>query len=51
VPSSSSPSSSNVKSERTEVLYATENITNAILNFLSSVESKMDIAEIPHGHL
>jgi signal transduction histidine kinase len=42
-PSSSSPSSPNVKSERTEVLYGTENTTNAILRVLSNVESKMDI--------
>src|SRR5919198_4692651 len=35
--------SSNTKSERTEVLYGTENTTNAILNVLSNVESKMDI--------
>src|ERR687887_2672984 len=35
--------SSNTKSERTEVLYGTENTTNAILSVLSNIESKMDI--------
>jgi two-component system sensor histidine kinase VicK len=43
VPSSSSPSSANAKSERTEVLYGTENTTNAILNFLSNASTKMDV--------
>jgi len=35
--------SSNTRSERTEVLYGTENTTNAILNFLSNICIKMDI--------
>jgi two-component system, OmpR family, sensor histidine kinase VicK len=37
-----SPSSS-TKSERTEVLYGTENTTNTILNFLYNSKTKMDI--------
>jgi two-component system, OmpR family, sensor histidine kinase VicK len=41
VPSSSS--SSNANTERTEVLYGTENTTSAILEFLSNVDTKMDI--------
>jgi hypothetical protein len=41
VPSSSSSPSAN--SERTEVLYGTENTTKAILNVLSSVGIKIDI--------
>jgi two-component system, OmpR family, sensor histidine kinase VicK len=35
--------SSNTKSERTEVLYGTENTTNTILNFLFSAQYRMDI--------
>jgi two-component system, OmpR family, sensor histidine kinase VicK len=42
VPSPSS-SSSNANHERTEVLYGTENTTNAILSVLSNVKLKMDI--------
>jgi two-component system sensor histidine kinase VicK len=42
VPSSSS-SSSNATTERTEVLYGTENTTSAILKFLSDTDTKMDI--------
>jgi two-component system, OmpR family, sensor histidine kinase VicK len=42
VPSSSS-SSSNATTERTEVLYGTENTTSAILEFLSDADTKMDI--------
>ena len=38
-----SSSSYNTNHERTEVLYGTENTTNAILSVLSKVESKMDI--------
>ena len=37
------PSWSYTKSERTEVVYDTENTTNAILNFLSAAQIKMDI--------
>jgi two-component system, OmpR family, sensor histidine kinase VicK len=44
VPTSPSPySSSNAKSERTEVLYGTENTTSAILHFLADADTKMDI--------
>jgi two-component system, OmpR family, sensor histidine kinase VicK len=39
----SSPSSSNATTERTEVLYGTENTTSAILEFLSDADTKMDI--------
>ncbi|MFL6392283.1 MAG: ATP-binding protein [Nitrososphaeraceae archaeon] len=35
--------SSSTKSERTEVLYGTENTTNTILNFLYNSKTKMDI--------
>jgi hypothetical protein len=42
VPSPSS-SSFNANHERTEVLYGTENTTNAILSVLSNVKLKMDI--------
>ncbi|MFL6340292.1 MAG: sensor histidine kinase [Nitrososphaeraceae archaeon] len=38
----SSPSF-NTRSERTEVVYGTENTTNVILNFLYNAEAKMDI--------
>jgi two-component system sensor histidine kinase VicK len=41
VPSSSS--SSNATTERTEVLYGTKNTTNAILEFLSDADTKMDV--------
>ena len=40
---SSSSSSSNANHERTEVLYGTENTTNAILSVLSNIKLKMDI--------
>ena len=40
---SPSSSSSNPNHERTEVLYGTENTTNAILSVLSNVKLKMDI--------
>jgi signal transduction histidine kinase len=40
---SSAPSPSDIQSERTEVLYGTENTTNAILNFLSNIQKRMDI--------
>lgn len=40
---SSAPSSSDIHSERTEVLYGTENTTNAILNFLSNIQKRMDL--------
>ena len=40
---SPSSSSSNANHERTEVLYGTENTTNAILIILSNVKLKMDI--------
>ena len=43
MPTPSSASSPNANSERTEVLYGTENTTDAILNFLSNVDTKMDI--------
>ena len=39
----SAPSSSDIQSERTEVLYGTENTTNAILNFLSNIQKRMDL--------
>jgi hypothetical protein len=39
----SSPSSFNATTERTEVLYGTENTTSAILEFLSDADTKMDI--------
>jgi hypothetical protein len=39
----SSPSSSNATTERTEVLYGTENTTSAILEFLADADTKMDI--------
>jgi two-component system, OmpR family, sensor histidine kinase VicK len=38
-----SSSSFNTRSERTEVVYGTENTTNVILNFLYNAEAKMDI--------
>jgi two-component system sensor histidine kinase VicK len=38
-----SSSSFNTRSERTEVVYGTENTTNLILNFLYNAEAKMDI--------
>jgi two-component system, OmpR family, sensor histidine kinase VicK len=38
-----SSSSSNANFERTEVLYGTENTTNAILKFLSNTNKKLDI--------
>jgi two-component system, OmpR family, sensor histidine kinase VicK len=41
VPSSSA--SSNANSERTEILYGTENTTSAILEFLSDADSKLDV--------
>jgi hypothetical protein len=37
------PPSSDTKSERTGVVYGTENITNVILNFLYNAKTKMDI--------
>jgi hypothetical protein len=44
-----SSSSFNTRSERTEVVYGTENTTNVILNFLYNAEAKMDFAQILSG--